>query len=75
MNGSERERRERIQARMCIENATQNFQERKEARLTNRLHNAQNAQNIDNQVKSEMENRITQRLNKNNGTSGGHGNN
>ena len=67
--------RERIQARMCIENATQNFQERKEARLTNRLHNAQNAQNIDNQVKSEMENRITQRLNKNNGTSGGHGNN
>ncbi len=67
--------RERIQARMCVENATQNFQERKGVRLTNRLHNAQNAQNIDNQVRAEMENRITQRLNKNNGTSGGHDNN
>jgi len=67
--------RERIQARVCVENVTQNFQERKEARLTNRLHNAQNAQNIDNQVRAEMENRIMQRLNKNNGASGGHGNN
>ena len=67
--------RERIQARMCVENVTQNFQERKGVRLTNRLHNAQNAQNIDNQVRAEMENRITQRLNKNNGTSGGHDNN
>lgn len=67
--------RERIQVRMCVENVTQNFQERKGVRLTNRLHNAQNAQNIDNQVRAEMENRITQRLNKNNGTSGGHDNN
>jgi len=67
--------RERIQARMCVENVTQNFQERKGVRLTNRLHNAQNAQNIDNQVRAEMENRITQRLNKNNGASGRHGNN
>ena len=65
--------RERIQARVCVENVTQNFQERKGVRLTNRLHNAQNAQNIDNQVRAEMENRITQRLNKNNGASGGHG--
>ena len=67
--------RERIQARVCVENVTQNFQERKETRLTNRLHNVQNAQNIDNDVKAEMENRITQRLSKNNGASGGDGNN
>ena len=65
--------RERIQARLCVENVTENFQDRKETRLTNRLYNVQNAQNIDNQVRAEMENRITQRLNKNNGASGGHG--
>lgn len=53
--------RERIQARVCVEDAAENFQERKEVRLTNRLRNAQNID--DDQIRTEMEQRMQNRLN------------
>ena len=53
--------RERIQARVCVEDAAENFQERKEVRLTNRLRSAQNID--DDQIRTEMEQRMQNRLN------------
>jgi len=53
--------RERIQARVCVEDAAENFQERKEVRLTNRLRSAQNID--DDQIRTEMEQRMKNRLN------------
>jgi hypothetical protein len=53
--------RERIQARVCVEDATEKFQERKEVRLTNRLRSAQNID--DDQIRTEMEQRMQNRLN------------
>jgi len=65
--------RERIQARVCVENATEDFQERKETRITNRIRNAQNID--DNQIREEMEQRMRTRLNNMNPDgSGGNGN-
>lgn len=56
--------RQRIQARVCVENATDNFQERKEERLMNRINYTQNSQNAENnQVMAEMEQRMMNRLN------------
>ena len=66
--------RERIQARVCVEDAAENFQERKEVRLTNRLRNAQNID--DDQIRTEMEQRMKNRLNDmDNGGNNGGGNN
>ncbi len=53
--------RERIQARVCVEDAAEKFQERKEVRLTNRLRSAQNID--DDQIRTEMEQRMQNRLN------------
>ena len=53
--------RERIQARVCVEDAAENFYERKEVRLTNRLRSAQNID--DDQIRTEMEQRMQNRLN------------
>ena len=53
--------RERIQARVCVEDAAENFQERKEVRITNRLRNAQNID--DDQIRTEVEQRMQNRLN------------
>jgi len=66
--------RERIRARVCVENATENFQERKEIRLTNRLRSAQNID--DDQIRTETEQRMKDRLNNmNNGGNNDGGNN
>ena len=50
-----------VQAKACVENATDNFQERKEMRLRNRIQNAQKI--VDSPVRAEMQNRITVRMN------------
>lgn len=50
-----------VQAKACVENATDNFQERKEMRLRNRIQNAQKI--VDSPVRAEMQNRMTVRMN------------
>ena len=66
--------RQRIQARVYVENATESFQERKEERIINRLNNVQNSENIeDNQVMAEMEQRMMNRLNEMTGGNGYNG--
>jgi Holliday junction resolvasome RuvABC DNA-binding subunit len=53
----------RIQAMVCVENATQNFTARKEARLEHRLQHANEQSPYGFQVREEMQNRIKNRLN------------
>ena len=66
--------RERIQAIVCVEDAAEKFQERKEVRLTNRLRSAQNID--DDQIGTEMEQRMQNRLNEmDNGGNNDGGNN
>ena len=56
--------RTRIQAHASIDNATENFQERQEERLTNRLRYAQGGQTgVDDRIKAAMEQRMRNRLN------------
>ena len=53
--------REMMQVRVCVEDAAENFYERKEVRLKNRLRSAQNID--DDQIRTEMEQRMKNRLN------------
>ena len=66
--------RTRIQAHASIDNATEDFQERQEERLTNRLRNTQGGQTgVDERVKAAMEQRMRNRLNNmNNGNDNDH---
>ena len=54
-----------IQSRICVQNATEGFKERKENRLTNRLQYSDDV--FDNAVGKEMENRIRNRMNEDGG--------
>ncbi len=51
----------RVQATVQVDNATANFQERKEMRLRNRIQNA--LKNVEGPVRAEIQNRITSRIN------------
>ena len=64
----------KIQAEICVQNATDGFQTREESRLTNRLRKSENMP--DDPINEEMQERIRNRLkgNDNSGT-GGSGNN
>ena len=63
----------KIQAKICVQNATDGFQTRKESRLTNRLQKSENMP--DNPINEEMQERIRNRLNGNdNAGTGGNGN-
>ena len=68
--------RGRIQTRLCVDNATEGFQERKQVRLNGRLQAVQESQDAGSQVQNHTQNRISNRIDEssgNGGTSNGNG--
>lgn len=54
--------KEKIQARVCVDDATEGFQERKQLRLNHRLQVVQDLENINSQVQYQMQNKISNRI-------------
>jgi len=63
--------KEKIQAKACVEDSTEGFQERKQARLTHRLQVVQNSQNMDSQVQNQIQNIISNKIDQVSSGSGG----
>jgi hypothetical protein len=54
--------KEKIQARVCVDDAIEGFQERKQLRLKHRLKVVQDSENMNSQVQNQMHNKISNRI-------------